>query len=204
VDAKIASYAPEPLTQPAFGTSEEHQASRDTVRSMLRGVREKCPNCGKGALYSRYLKVNSRCPGLLTAVHHRLRLLAFPMRTRTARSTLRCWSAARSPGSRTKSFCTCQGLRPRRVVRALALTRPSCPGIKGHADEFIRIGWPLPPDLRPGKGNHDPALGGRGDFLNLKYDISFSDIGFLRETSGLPVVVKGVVHPQDTAQSLRP
>jgi L-lactate oxidase len=67
----------------------------------------------------------------------------------------------------------------------------------GQSDEFIRIGWPLPPDLRPGKGNHDPALGGRGDFLNLKYDISFSDISFLRETSGLPVVVKGVVHPQD-------
>ena len=29
---------------------------------MLRGIKDKCPNCGKGALYSRFLKVNCRCP----------------------------------------------------------------------------------------------------------------------------------------------
>jgi lactate oxidase len=67
----------------------------------------------------------------------------------------------------------------------------------GQSDDFIQFGWPLPPDLRPGKGNHDPAIGGRGNFLDLKFDISFSDISFLHEASGLPVVVKGVVHPQD-------
>jgi lactate oxidase len=72
----------------------------------------------------------------------------------------------------------------------------------GQSDDFIRIGWPLPPDLRPGKGNHDPALGGRGNFLDLKYDFGFSDIGFLRKASGLPVVVKGVVHPHDIRECL--
>jgi hypothetical protein len=34
-------------------------------------------------------------------------------------------STVRPPGSRARSFCACQVLRPRRVFRALALTRPS-------------------------------------------------------------------------------
>src|ERR1700687_808249 len=34
------------------------------------------------------------------------------------------WSTTRPPGSRTKSVCTCQGLRPRRVVGELAIARP--------------------------------------------------------------------------------
>ena len=37
----------------------------------------------------------------------------------------------RPPGSRTRSFHTCQGLRPRRVGRTLAMTRPSMlPSVK--------------------------------------------------------------------------
>ena len=40
-------------------------------------------------------------------------------------SSQRSWPETRSPGSRATSFHTCQVLRPRRVVRALALTRPS-------------------------------------------------------------------------------
>src|SRR3984885_11422589 len=70
----------------------------------------------------------------------------------------------------------------------------------GQSDEFIRRGRPFPPDLRP--GNHDPALGGRGNFGDQKRDMSFSDIGFLHEASGLPVVVKGIVHPQDVRDCL--
>jgi hypothetical protein len=53
-------------------------------------------------------------------VLHRLRLLAFPMRT--ARKQLKR-SSKRSPGSRPKSVRTCQGLRPRRAAQALALSR---------------------------------------------------------------------------------
>jgi len=70
----------------------------------------------------------------------------------------------------------------------------------GQSDEFIRLGRPFPPDLKP--GNHDPALGGRGNFRDMKRDLSFSDITFLREASGLPVLVKGVVQPDDIRQSL--
>lgn len=70
----------------------------------------------------------------------------------------------------------------------------------GQSDELIRLGRPYPSDLRP--GNHDPALGGRGNFRDFKRDLGFADIRFLREASGLPVVVKGVLHPEDVQQCL--
>jgi len=89
-------------------------------------------------------------------VHHRLRLLAFPMRTR--RGIHRVRSGMRSPGSLTRSVCTCQGLRPRRVVRALAiacscvlpsvLQTTSAPGTM----TISRLdGWPMhsPADASP-------------------------------------------------------
>ena len=57
------------------------------------------------------------------SVRHRLRLLAFPTRTRPA--TCR-WSDVGSPGSRARSMRACQVLRPRRV-------RPSaCVDALGH------------------------------------------------------------------------
>jgi lactate oxidase len=68
------------------------------------------------------------------------------------------------------------------------------------ADEYVRLGSFQPPGLT--QGNHDPALGGRGTFRDLKRDLSFSDIGFLREASGLPVIVKGIVQPDDIRESL--
>src|SRR5271170_6347410 len=83
---------------------------------------------------------------LLVAGHHRLRLLAFPMRTNRGMPP---WSTTRPPGSRTKSVCTCQGLRPRRVVGELAIARPfvwpsayrtaSAPGISAFS--WLN-GWP--------------------------------------------------------------
>jgi lactate oxidase len=71
-----------------------------------------------------------------------------------------------------------------------------------QSDDFIRLGRPFPPDLQPGGSIHNPVLGGRGNFRDQKYDISFGDIAFLHEASGLPVVVKGVVHPQDIRECL--
>jgi lactate oxidase len=68
------------------------------------------------------------------------------------------------------------------------------------SDEYQRLGSPPPPGET--QGNHDPARGGRGTFRDLKRDLSFSDIGFLGEASGLPVIVKGVTHPDDVRQSL--
>jgi L-lactate oxidase len=70
----------------------------------------------------------------------------------------------------------------------------------GQSDDYIRLGRPFPPDMGP--GNHDPAFGGRGNFGDKKRDLSYSDIGFLREASGLPVVVKGLLNVEDVRQSL--
>ncbi|HEX3504946.1 MAG TPA: alpha-hydroxy-acid oxidizing protein [Xanthobacteraceae bacterium] len=70
----------------------------------------------------------------------------------------------------------------------------------GQSDDFIRLGRPRAAGLTA--GNHDLALGGHGNFADQKHDLSFSDITFLREASGLPVLVKGVVQPEDIRQSL--
>ena len=70
----------------------------------------------------------------------------------------------------------------------------------GQSDDYIALGRPTDPALTP--GNHDPALGGRGNFRDMKRDLSFSDIGFLHEASGLPVIAKGVVHPEDIKQCI--
>src|SRR5271166_3744268 len=59
---------------------------------------------------------------LLWVVPQRLWLLTFPLRTIRPHQGL--WPIQRSPCSRTRSVRTCQGLRPRRVRRALAITRP--------------------------------------------------------------------------------
>jgi lactate oxidase len=70
----------------------------------------------------------------------------------------------------------------------------------GQSDDYIALGRPRDPALTA--GNHDPALGGHGTFSDMKRNLSFSDISFLREASGLPVLVKGVVQPDDIQQSL--
>jgi L-lactate oxidase len=70
----------------------------------------------------------------------------------------------------------------------------------GQSDDYIALGRPRDPALTA--GNHDPALGGHGNFGDQKRNLSFSDITFLREASGLPVLVKGVVQPDDIKQSL--
>src|SRR5256884_8293490 len=67
-----------------------------------------------------------------------------------ARAAHRSWPDVGSPGSRPRSFCTCQVLRPRRAVRTLrwcvrnvlpsALETASAPG-----DWLSRLnGWPMP------------------------------------------------------------
>jgi len=70
----------------------------------------------------------------------------------------------------------------------------------GQSDEYIALGRPRDPTLTV--GNHDPRYGGRGNFGDLKRDLSFSDISFLHEASGLPVVVKGVVEPEYIREAL--
>ena len=45
---------------------------RPTKQAVLRGLRCKCPNCGEGAMFARYLKVADTCPKCEEELfHHR-------------------------------------------------------------------------------------------------------------------------------------
>lgn len=43
---------------------------RPTGQAMLRGSRGRCPACGEGRLFARYLKVQDHCPACREALHH--------------------------------------------------------------------------------------------------------------------------------------
>jgi uncharacterized protein (DUF983 family) len=46
------------------------EPARSVLESMKRGAVGKCPACGKGSLYPRYLKVADRCPACAEELHH--------------------------------------------------------------------------------------------------------------------------------------
>jgi uncharacterized protein (DUF983 family) len=46
------------------------QAKRPLIRSMWRGFLCRCPNCGEGRLFGRFLKVKSECSVCAEAFHH--------------------------------------------------------------------------------------------------------------------------------------
>jgi uncharacterized protein (DUF983 family) len=43
---------------------------RPMWRSLRRGLRGRCPNCGRGKLFRAFLKVADRCPACREALHH--------------------------------------------------------------------------------------------------------------------------------------
>ena len=43
---------------------------RPMKRSVLRGFRRRCPNCGEGTLFDGYLKVRDECPACGEVLHH--------------------------------------------------------------------------------------------------------------------------------------
>jgi uncharacterized protein (DUF983 family) len=56
-----------------FAAQRDHQDNkpdRNVFRAMLRGFRGKCPSCGSGRLFTRYLKVTDTCPACGEALHH--------------------------------------------------------------------------------------------------------------------------------------
>jgi uncharacterized protein (DUF983 family) len=44
--------------------------TRDTTQAMLRGALGRCPACGTGKLFSRFVSVNAHCPHCGEALHH--------------------------------------------------------------------------------------------------------------------------------------
>lgn len=51
-------------------SSEKVLPKRRVFQSMIYGVRQRCPACGAGQLFSRYLKVADRCASCGEAFHH--------------------------------------------------------------------------------------------------------------------------------------
>jgi uncharacterized protein (DUF983 family) len=55
---------------PASPADETPEPARDAWRSIRRGFAGRCPNCGEGAIFGRYLKVNAECPVCHEQLHH--------------------------------------------------------------------------------------------------------------------------------------
>jgi hypothetical protein len=110
------------LSAPAY--SHQARAQRGDNRSRARCACERSVDGQRASGRRKAVGQGARtpAPGGLGLVHHRLRLLAFPMRACSVHpqaepetSRFRC----------AKRFHTCQGLRPRRVERTLAIMPPS-------------------------------------------------------------------------------
>ncbi|WP_371420756.1 alpha-hydroxy-acid oxidizing protein [Tardiphaga sp.] len=71
----------------------------------------------------------------------------------------------------------------------------------GRSERVARIGGRFPDSLT--FGNHDPRFGGTGNFYNQKKNVTWDDIAFCRDVSGLPVVVKGILRPDDAVQAVK-
>lgn len=60
---EITTAAASPAVPPAL-------PARDCSLAMLRGALLRCPACGKGRLFSRFVSVNHDCPSCGEALHH--------------------------------------------------------------------------------------------------------------------------------------
>ena len=49
---------------------DRRSPDRPLFAALWRGFRQRCPNCGRGALFHRYLKVAEACPACGEALHH--------------------------------------------------------------------------------------------------------------------------------------
>ena len=56
--------------EPTNLTTFSEPPARDIVRALLRGAAQKCPACGQGMLYRKYLKVADSCAGCGEELHH--------------------------------------------------------------------------------------------------------------------------------------
>ena len=67
-------------------------------------------------------------------------------------------------------------------------------------DEFKAMGAPFRQDMV--FGNHDPDRGGSGNFFDQKVDLDTDAIKFIKDQTGLPVVVKGLLRGDDADRSI--
>lgn len=71
----------------------------------------------------------------------------------------------------------------------------------GQPEDFIAMGSPFRPDKN--FGNHDPKRGGSGNFFDQKTALTTKDIQFIKSFTGLPVIVKGILRPDDADKFIR-
>ena len=56
--------------RPMTDAFDPERPPRHFVRALWRGLSQRCPSCGTGQLFGRYLKVRDRCPACGEALHH--------------------------------------------------------------------------------------------------------------------------------------
>ncbi|MGP4713423.1 MULTISPECIES: alpha-hydroxy-acid oxidizing protein [unclassified Psychrobacter] len=71
----------------------------------------------------------------------------------------------------------------------------------GQPEDFRAMGSPFRPDAT--FANHDPKKGGFGNFFDQKTSLTTEDIQFIKTFTGLPVIVKGVLRPDDADRFIR-
>lgn len=54
----------------AVSDDEVLTAPRSKIQAVWRGLLGRCPNCGQGAMFRAYLKINDRCPACGEELHH--------------------------------------------------------------------------------------------------------------------------------------
>jgi uncharacterized protein (DUF983 family) len=53
-----------------YTSTSDAEVPRSVRQAVLRGAAGKCPACGQGRLYHRYLKVSDACPACAEELHH--------------------------------------------------------------------------------------------------------------------------------------
>lgn len=71
----------------------------------------------------------------------------------------------------------------------------------GMPEDFKAMGSPFRPDAN--FANHDPKKGGFGNFFDQKTSLTPENIQFIKRFTGLPVIVKGILRPDDADRFIR-
>jgi L-lactate oxidase len=70
----------------------------------------------------------------------------------------------------------------------------------GESEAYRAMGSPHSPVA--GYGNFDPRRGGRGTFQNMRKDLKPADVERVKRDSKLPLLVKGILRPDDALRAL--
>ena len=73
--------------------------------------------------------------------------------------------------------------------------------VTSNRERSMRLQGAAVPNLK--MGNVPKTPGGKGDAMDMKGDMSWTDIEFCRQESGLPVVIKSILSPASAQQALR-